>query len=406
MIRRTYKFRIYPSREQKHSLVEFFGSCRFVYNWALEQRVYRQGPRQLNEPPLTAFGQMKIFTSFRKTVPWLNATPRVLMDNAIKDLDIAHSKMVRKRMKGEVCRLSFRTKKSNNSVRASNGDWDIDRQNFTHFRFVGLGWIKFKNTVKWPEKFKLSECVIKQEEGRWYACLAINFDAKQSNHPSKLTVGIDRGIANQITLSTGQTINPPSSVKERLDVSERRRKRQQRDLMRKQKGSHRREKARTRLAHTHAKIARVKRHWNHVLSRRISMRFSHICVEKLDIDRMIRTANKSLSRRIADQNWGQFAQFLTYKTLELGGSIVAVNPAFTSLTCHSCGDVSKLSRKSQSRFECVRCGHFDHADTNAAKNILKAGSPPALIRNSQVLELKREVTLSNVVNTRFTESVI
>jgi putative transposase len=121
---------------------------------------------------------------------------------------------------------------------------------------------------------------------------------------------------------------------------------------------------------------------------------------------MIRTANKSLSRRIADQNWGQFAQFLTYKTLELGGSIVAVNPAFTSLTCHSCGDVSKLSRKSQSRFECVRCGHFDHADTNAAKNILKAGSPPALIRNSQVLELKREVTLSNVVNTRFTESVI
>jgi putative transposase len=406
MIKRTYKFQIFPSREQKRLLIEFFGSCRFVYNWALEQRVYWQGPRQLNEPSLTGYGQMKIFTSFRKTVPWLNNTPRVLMDSAIKDLDIAHAKMVRKRMKGDVCRLSFRTKKSYNSVRAPNRDWDVDRSNLNRFRFVGLGWIRFRNTVKWPKLFKLSECVIKLEQGKWYACLAINFEVEQIVQRSELRVGIDRGIANRLTLSTGDFVDVPCSVKERLNVLERRRKHQQKDMMRKLKGSKRREKSRIRVAHTHAKIARIKRHWNHVLSHRISMRFTHVCVEKLNIDRLIRTANRSLSRRIADQNWGQFGQFLTYKVQDSGGSIIAVDPAFTSLTCHRCDNVDKMSRKSQSRFECARCGHSDHADINAAKNILKAGSPPASIRNSEISDLKREVTLQNVVNTRFAGSVI
>ncbi|MHB1757787.1 MAG: zinc ribbon domain-containing protein [Leptospirillum sp.] len=52
--------------------------------------------------------------------------------------------------------------------------------------------------------------------------------------------------------------------------------------------------------------------------------------------------------------------------------VLRVDPRHTSQTCAACGHVSPENR-SQAVFRCVSCGHMDHADLNAAKNILRAG---------------------------------
>ncbi|MEQ4726187.1 zinc ribbon domain-containing protein, partial [Nonomuraea sp. B19D2] len=49
------------------------------------------------------------------------------------------------------------------------------------------------------------------------------------------------------------------------------------------------------------------------------------------------------------------------------------NPAYTSQTCNVCTVVDRKSRQSQAVFRCTSCGHTEHADVNAAKNILTAG---------------------------------
>ena len=35
----AFKFRLYPTNDQSNQLSQHIGSCRFVYNWALDQKV-------------------------------------------------------------------------------------------------------------------------------------------------------------------------------------------------------------------------------------------------------------------------------------------------------------------------------------------------------------------------------
>jgi putative transposase len=78
-----------------------------------------------------------------------------------------------------------------------------------------------------------------------------------------------------------------------------------------------------------------------------------------------------LNRGILDQAWGEFARQLEYKAQAVGGAVVYVNPAYSSQGCNVCGHVDKANRKTQASFLCMACGHAEHADIHAAKNILQ-----------------------------------
>ncbi len=53
--------------------------------------------------------------------------------------------------------------------------------------------------------------------------------------------------------------------------------------------------------------------------------------------------------------------------------VAEVDPAYTSQTSNACERVDKASRSSQAEFTCVACGHADHVDVNAARNIMASG---------------------------------
>ena len=81
-------------------------------------------------------------------------------------------------------------------------------------------------------------------------------------------------------------------------------------------------------------------------------------------------AKAGLNRSILASGWAGLASKLDYKAAEL----IEVDPAYTSQTCHECGQVAKESRRSQSKFECVGCGHQGNADVNAALNVKARGT--------------------------------
>ena len=80
-----------------------------------------------------------------------------------------------------------------------------------------------------------------------------------------------------------------------------------------------------------------------------------------------------LNRGILDAGWGEFRRQLEYKVGWANGVLIAVDPKNTSRRCPVCGYTAKENRMTQAGFVCVRCGHADDADVNAAINILRAG---------------------------------
>ncbi len=89
------------------------------------------------------------------------------------------------------------------------------------------------------------------------------------------------------------------------------------------------------------------------------------------IRRLARKGTKTSRRRRSMLNQWPFSQlqkFTAYKAAAKGIQVVMVDPAYTSQQCNRCGYVDKRNRD-RARFDCLRCGHSDDADHNAALNI-------------------------------------
>lgn len=145
-------------------------------------------------------------------------------------------------------------------------------------------------------------------------------------------------------------------------------------------------KAKARITKLHQRVAHTRNDFLHKTSNAISKNHAMVVIEDLKVTNMSKPASgtietpgrsvkakSGLNKSILDQGWGEFRRQLEYKQAWLGGEVLAVNPRNTSRTCPACEHVCAENRKTQSQFECVECGYTEHADLNAAINILRAG---------------------------------
>jgi putative transposase len=358
---RSYRYRLAPTAAQAARLGQISGACRFVYNLALEQREnwYRQYRRN------TGYGfsyirQSYELTALRAEVDWIAAVPRHALDEALRQLDYAYSAFFAGRARHPTFRrrddgCGFTLRSVDAPVELINAKWG-------RVRLRGAGWIKLRLSrplVGIPKMVSFRE-----ECGQWHVSVTCAAQGFASAPPA--AVGIDRGIANTLALSSGGLISVPAHI----GAVVAQRLRAQRKLARCKKGSKRRLKQRARVARLHARARRIRTDWAHRVSTDLAKRFGTVAVEDLKIGNMV-LANRGLSRSIHSQGWGHVVSLLAYKLKATGGTLIKVNPAYTSQACSSCGAVDSQSRESQARFLCVHCGHDEHADINAAKNILR-----------------------------------
>ncbi len=156
-----------------------------------------------------------------------------------------------------------------------------------------------------------------------------------------------------------------------------------------QSGSSRCRQRSAYLAQLHRKISNQRRNAAHQLSRRLVNNYEFIAVEDLETSKMVSgpgfnleprashyvraIAKSRLNRSIYDAGWGILLSMLLYKAESAGRVVVAVDAHYTSQRCAICGHISARNRVNQALFRCIACGHEDHADVNAACNILWAG---------------------------------
>lgn len=363
---RTQKYRLYPTTEQAADLTRFADAVRFVYNLALEQRrdFSRQFMRDTGRT-LNYASQGKQLTDLRRQVPWLADVPACCQHGALQDLDKAFARFFKgggfPKFRRAGVNDSFEVRAADTAVRSLNAKW-------SQVRIPKLGWVKFRDSR--PIKGEMRSTRMVYDDGKWFVCIGIR-DDREAPASSLPAVGIDRGVALAIALSNGHSFTVPDA----LQSLDKRARRKQRQLHRRKRGSRRFREQGRRLSAVRARAKRVRCDWQHKSTSAIVQEFGTVAIEALRTKHMTRrgAGKRGLNRVILNVGWYGIERMLAYKLEQRGGTLIKVNPAYTSQTCAECGTVDRESRESQARFICRGCGHTDNADVNAARNILRQG---------------------------------
>jgi putative transposase len=212
---------------------------------------------------------------------------------------------------------------------------------------------------------------VSRRAGRWYASLTVEREPITNPAPKGGAVGVDLGVKNLATLSDGTVIPNPRALSSKLRTL----RKAQKALSRKVMGSVRREKARTRVARLHARVADVRADAINKVTTMIARNYSTVCIEDLNVAGMVK--NHHLARSVSDAALGEFRRQLEYKTARNGTVLRVVDRWFpSSKTCSNCGVVKDKLSLSERTFNCDACGLSLDRDLNAAINIKVAGSAP------------------------------
>ncbi|MEI4234174.1 RNA-guided endonuclease InsQ/TnpB family protein [Roseovarius sp. D22-M7] len=393
MISRGHVYKLKPTPAQTNLFAQFAGVCRLIYNLALEQRRdHYRAYRRATGHGISYPAQARELTELRRDHDWIAAVHVTPQQQALRDLDRAYQNWFK-----SVARYpSPRKRGRNDTFRFQGREIETRRlnSNWSEVRLPKIGWVKFRDTR--PLRGKINNVTISLASNGWHIAfsLTIEHEALANIAPA---VGIDRGVANTLSLSTGEHMSIPASLAD-LD---RKQRRAQRVLSRRKRGSRRYARARRRVAALSARRARIRRDWHHRASFDLSRRFGTVVIEDLKTRNMTGSARgtleepgrnvrqkSGLNRSILNQGWHIFETLLAYKLEERGGTLLKVPAHYTSRTCSVCGAVDSQSRENQASFVCTTCGHRDHADSNAAKVILRRNTASMLVEEGHQLSVE------------------
>jgi putative transposase len=378
-VRRAYKLRAYPTRSQEGRTVRLLADHCDLYNAALAERreAWRMHKVSVNYGDQSA--QLKeiraadpdgqgrhSFTAQQQTLRRLNA------------VFATYFKRVRA-TKGRQRRVGyprFKPYQRFDQVLFIAGDgakWEpADGGRWAHASFQAVGRVKVNQHrpvvggVKTPQ--------LKREGRRWYV-IVVTESEPLPLAPTGRSVGVDVGVARFLTTSDGEVVANPRflhAAQERIADLQRRQQRTR-------PGSGSRSRLRRALAKEWRKVGNQRRDFHHKTARGLVDTYDTLALENLRVSAMTAgasgtvdhpgsnvAAKAGLNRSILDAGWTQFTSLLVAKAESAGRRVVLVDPANTSIDCHTCG--ASCARPRQDIVACPVHGELD-ADLNGARNI-------------------------------------
>ena len=358
MIYKSYKFRIYPNKEQEILLVKHFGACRFVFNHYLNKRkeTYLEDKKSLNY-----YDNANDLTHLKKDKEyvWLKEINSQSLQSSLRNLDSSYMRFFRKQNKFP----RFKSK--------------YDRQSFKIPQFVSLkgnkliipkfkGGIKINLHREIEGKIQFAT-ISKSTTGNYYVSLTCEVQY-QPYEKTNSKVGIDTGIKDLAILSDGTKYKNIKPLKNKIKKL----KYEQRQLSKKVKGSSSRKKQRKKLAVLYEKISNIRKDYLHKVSTEIIKNHDVICIEDLAVKNIMK--NHKLSQAMSDVSLGTFYSMLEYKCKWNDKYFVKIDRFFpSSKMCFNCGWINQDLTLNVREWFCPSCGEMHDRDFNASLNILKQG---------------------------------
>jgi len=314
----SFKFRLYPSRQQEEKLLRTLDECRFVYNQMLTGLNRQEKPNK--------YELKRQLPLLKEKRPELKDVHSQVLQNEVYRLfwNLRSLSQLKKNGK-KVGRLRFKGKGWFKTFTYPQSGYQIietgKRLNILNLSKIGD--IPIRMHRKIDGKIK-TLTIKKHASGRWFACISVERKDGAESKPIEKSIGLDVGIKRFLTDSDGRQIENPKFYEKSL---QRIRIEHQR-LSRKKKGSRNREKQRLKLNKVYEKLVNQRDDLLHKVSRFYVNRYDLIAVENLNIKGMVR--NHNLAGKILDASWSKFLHMLSYKAENAGRVVVKVNPRGTS----------------------------------------------------------------------------
>ena len=363
-IYRAYKYRIYPTKEQEVLINKHIGSCRWIYNYALEKKVkaYKKDKTRLTRFELSA--DLPKLKRQEQTV-WLKEVNSQSLQMSLKNMDEAFVRFFREKKGFPKFKNKHHPRKSFSVPQKVKVDWDNKRISIPKIKNI-----KFALDRK-PEGAIKSAVVSKTPTNKYFISVLVDTGIKPpKKHQIKeeTSIGVDLGIKDFLTTSDGEKVDNPKHLKKHLFKL----KKLQRRASKKKKGSQNRRKANLRVAKLHERIHNSRTDFLHKTSSRLISENQTICLEDLNVKGMMK--NHCLAQSIQDCSWSKFNEFLEYKAKWSGVNIVRIGRFEpSSKMCSKCGWINKDLKLSDREWKCFECSNIHDRDINAAKNILDFG---------------------------------
>jgi len=355
MIRKAYKYRIYPNMAQKEYFARVFGCVRFFYNKSLSDmcELYRSTGKNENITP----------ARYKKDYPFLKEVDSLALCNAQLARNAAFKSFYRK----QNAFPKYKSKRNDQSYTTNNQGSVKFSSNDRYISIPKCSRLRIKKHRGFYGEIK-SITVSKTTDEKYYISLLVEENTESINFLDN-AIGLDLGIKELIIDSNGNKYKNHKY----LTKSQNKLSREQRKLSLMKNDSNNRNKQRIKVARLHKKIENQRNDYLHKLSRHIIDENQIICIEDLKVKNM--TRNSKLSRSINDASWSKFVSMLIYKANWYGNVIVKVPTNYpSSQLCSYCNYQNPLTKDLKVRkWTCPQCGSVHDRDINAAKNILRKG---------------------------------
>ena len=365
---KSYQFRLYPSDSQIIQIQKTFGCTRLVYNYYLEKR---------KKEHLTCFDMIKDLPNLYLEYPFLKEVDSCSLRCSLFDLEDGIKRFINHqnnypKFKGKYSsKRSYRTNYMTSTYKErkyENIKMDLKRKVITLPKLKEVKIKGYRNLESLPGRI-INATISEYSSGKYYVSVLVEVNHIESKIIPKRIVGIDLGIKDVVITSDGEKIKNEKII----EKYEKRIKRKQRELARREKGSSNYYKTKKRIAILFQKLKNARKYFIHQITKKLVLENDIIVSETLKVKEMME--EKKFSKSLTDVRLSEICRILEYKAKYYGKRYIQIDTYYpSSQECSKCGYKNeKVKELSVRNWVCPECGSVHDRDINASQNILFEG---------------------------------